>query len=401
MKLVDRYIIISALRVMLATFAIGVGVLTLARLIIILKLKAIDDQDFGIILRMLGYFLPNYFGFMLPFALFWACFMVTRRLSGNSEIRAFNAAGISQKRLMLPFFILSLLTVIANFAVYGWLEPIARYNYRHLTHQIENTAAYLAAQAGVFMKAGRRTVYIDEIDRQARTFKGLLIYEQGDDGILRQIISARGQLINVGPDSLLRLEDGNRIRLKPVDLASASVEKPDENLLFQTLDIPLVSDEDGFHSRGNDEEELTIRELASYGEAPPAGVSASRMSVQLQHKLIVILTALILPFLAIAMAQSGPRGSHYLKGPTAFLLVILYQQLVEFGKVFAREHELQASLVLWPVFIIMAVLSVGAFLALDASRSNWLIATAEAVGRRLQFNPRIARQDRNVSVVQQ
>lgn len=372
-KLVDRYIIGMAAKLMLATFVIGVLILTLARLIIILKLQAIDDQDLTTIAQLLGYFMPNYFGFMLPFALFWACYMVTRQLSGNSEIRAFTAAGISQKRLVFPFIFIALTTVMVNMAVYGWLEPLARYQYRALTHRITNTAAYLTIQAGVFMKAGHRTVFVNEINKPDKTFRGLLIYENSPDGKLREVIASRGRLVMAGNDSVLRLEEGNRIQLAPVNPEAPSLPKPEENLNFTTLDIPLVADSEKFHQRGKDEEELTVKELVERRTTPPAGVTESAMTVQLNHKLIVILTALILPFLAIAMAQSGPRGAHYLKGPIAFLFVIAYQQLVEFGKVFAISHEISPALALWPTFIIMACISVFAFLSLDAPRDNVVV----------------------------
>lgn len=373
MRLVDRYIMAKAVKLMLGTFVIGVLILTLARLIIILKLRAIDDQDITTIAQMLGYFMPNYFGFMLPFSLFWACYMVTRQLSGNSEIRAFTAAGISQKRLLLPFLALSLMTVLLNFLVYGWMEPLARYQYRALSHRIENTAAYLTVQAGVFVKAGPRTVFVNEINRADKTFGGLFIYEKSMDGFDREIIASRGQLIIAGNDSVLRLEDGNRIRLASVDLDAATIPKPDENLRFTTLDVPLISDEDAYHVRGKDEEELTVPELVSRLNTPPHGVSGGAMEVQLNHKLVVIFTALILPFLAIAMAQSGPRGAHYLKGPIAFVFVIGYQQLVEFGKVFANAHNLSPALMLWPTFFAMAAISLAAFLSLDASRDNVIV----------------------------
>ena len=384
MKLVDRYIIGKAVKLMLGTFVIGVVILTLARLIIILKLRAIDDQDFATIAKMLGYFMPNYFGFMLPFALFWACYMVTRQLSGNSEIRAFNAAGISQKRLMVPFIILSLLTVLVNFVVYGWMEPIARYQYRAMTHRIENTAAYLMVQAGVFMKAGSRTLYVDQVNRAEKSFKGLVIYENSPDGYHREIIASRGQLVVTGQDPILRLEDGNRIRLAKVDLDAASIPKPEENLDFTTLDVPLFSSSDAFHARGRDEEELTVPELLSRGDTPPERSSRGAISVQLNHKLVVIFTALILPFLAIAMAQSGPRGAHYLKAPVAFILVITYQQIVEFSKVFARENEISPALTLWPTFIVMAGISLAAFLSLDASRDNVFVMFFGRIFRAMQ-----------------
>lgn len=384
MKLVDRYILLAALRLMVATIVIGVSVLTLARLIIILRLRSIDDQDFGTILSMLGYFMPNYFGFMLPFALFLACYMVTRRISGNSEVRALSAAGITQKRLVIPLVALGLITVLLNFVVYGWFEPVARYSYRSLAYKIENTASYLAVQPGVFMKAGNRTIYVDDVDRSDRTFKGLLIYEESHDGFIRQIIAERGRLFLGGEIPKLLLENGNRIVNKPVRLASTALEKPEENLVFSALELPLISSDGAFHARGNDEEELTLPELISYRESPPAGSTPARMSVQFQHKLVVIFTALILPFFAVAMGQTSPREANYMRAPIAFVLLVIYYQLVEFGKVFSRENGYSSLVLLWPIFLIMAAVSILAFLSLDLSRNNLIVLRVNRFGQALQ-----------------
>jgi lipopolysaccharide export LptBFGC system permease protein LptF len=65
------------------------------------------------------------------------------------------------------------------------------------------------------------------------------------------------------------------------------------------------------------------------------------------------------------MAQSGPRGANPLKAPLAFGLVILFQQIVDFGKVFAIRQEFSPSFILWPVFITMCLASLYAFLKLD------------------------------------
>jgi lipopolysaccharide export system permease protein len=365
MRTIDRYIVWRVLRIMLATFAVGIVVLSLARLIIILRLRSIDDQGFSLVLQMLGYFLPNYFGFMLPFSLFWASFMVWRQLSGGSELRALGAAGISHARLIVPFMGLALATAALNLFVYGWLEPHARYNYRALTYKIENTAAYLAVRAGVFTKAGDRTVFVNELDSNTRSFKGMLIYENAQDGWQRQIIAAKGQLITNTANPTLRLEDGNRMKLKQFDPAEPQIPKMEENLEFAVLDVPLLSDEQKFYARGADEEELSIGELYRNMDAPPLGTTATSMRAQLNQKLIVILTALFLPFLAAPMAQSGPRGTNPLKAPLAFTLVILFQQVVDFGKIFAIRQELSPTLVLWPVFAMMCAGSIYAFTKLD------------------------------------
>jgi lipopolysaccharide export system permease protein len=379
MRTIDRYIIWHVLRIMLATFAVGVVVLSMARLIIILRLRSIDDQGLSLVIQMLGYFLPNYFGFMLPFSLFWASYMVWRQLSGSSELRALGAAGISHARLIAPFMGIALATALLNLLIYGWLEPHARYNYRALTYKIENTAAYLAVRAGVFTKAGDRTVFVNELDSNTRIFKGMLIYENARDGWQREIIAARGQLIATDSNPTLRLENGNRIKLKQFDPAQPKIPRTEENFQFASLDVPLLSDEQKFYARGADEEEFSIAELYHNAEAPPAGTTSAAMKAQLNQKLIVILTALFLPFLAASMAQSGPRGSSPLKAPLAFALVILFQQLIDFGKVAAIRLELSPLIALWPAYVFMCAGSLYAFVKLDRgpySQSQALMSKA-------------------------
>jgi lipopolysaccharide export system permease protein len=365
MKTADRYILLQVVKLMFATFAVGILVLSMARLIIILRMKAIDDQELSLVVQMLAYFLPNYFGFMLPFALFWACFMVWRRFSGNSEERALSAAGISHRRMALPLFGLGVVVSALNLFVYGWLEPHARYNYRALTHRIENTAAFLSVRAGVFTKAGHRTVFVNGLDSATNTFKGLLIYEQTPDGLTTQILAATGRLLAAGSNPLLRLENGNRLILRLPAKGSTAPPDTQENLQFATLDLPLLSDEERFYVRGSDEEELSIAELYASAAHPPPGTRPIEMAAQFNQKLIVILTALFLPLLALPMAQSGPRGANPLKGPLAFGIVILFQQLVDFGKVFAIRQDFSPAIALWPIFIVMALGSAYAFLRLD------------------------------------
>ena len=55
------------------------------------------------------------------------------------------------------------------------------------------------------------------------------------------------------------------------------------------------------------------------------------MESELNRKLIIILTSIFLPLLAAVFAQANPRRSNIYQGIISFGIIILYQQLIQFG----------------------------------------------------------------------
>ena len=117
-----------------------------------------------------------------------------------------------------------------------------------------------------------------------------------------------------------------------------------------------------FRPRGNHERELTLLELWQRRFTPPPDVETSDMLAEFHGRLVRILSILALPFLAIPLALSYRR--RYSLASIAFGIVILiaYNEILDFGENLVESRELVAFVGLWLPMIVFCAGSLIAFL---------------------------------------
>jgi lipopolysaccharide export system permease protein len=386
-KVIDRHVFWRVLGVMLATIMVGILMLSMVRMLLVLQSGSDLGQALILVVRLTLLFIPHYLGFMLPFALFWGTYVVVRRLSLNSELVSLFANKMSLARFILPLFILGIFVTGINAGVLGWLEPFSRYSYRELMFQLKHVTPYLAVREGVFTRIGRQTIFVERIDKQTNTFKKILFFELGEDGTQTEIIASQGEVFFGGSLPVLLLRDGNRLVMQKNPLAQAGQPDVPDNLEFQTLTFPLAPPSVQFHSQGDDEQEFSLYGLFERLNTPPPGTTVAEMESELNRKLIIILTSLFLPLLAAFCAQANPRGSNLHQGILSFGIVILYQQLIQFGSVLTDRTGLTPIVTMWPLFGILAAGSV----ILIALQDNGVGSPIDRVMRALRNTGRQAR----------
>ena len=353
-KVIDRHVFRRVLGVMLATIMVGILMLSMVRMLLVLQSGSDIAQALILVVRLTLLFIPHYLGFMLPFALFWGTYVVVRRLSLNFELVSLFANRMSLARFILPLCMLGVFVTATNGFVLGWLEPWSRYSYRELMFQLKHVAPYLAVREGVFTTIGRQTIYIEHIDKETKTFKKIFVFELGEDGSQTEIIASQGELFVGGRLPVLMLRDGNRLVMQQNPFTQVGQPEVPENLEFQTLTFPLTPPSVQFRSRGDDEQEFSLHGLYERLDTPPPGTSVAEMGSELNRKLIIILTSLFLPLLAAVFAQANPRGSNLHQGVLSFGIIIIYQQLIQFGGVLTDRTGISSIITMWPVFGILA-----------------------------------------------
>jgi lipopolysaccharide export system permease protein len=123
MKIIDRYI----LKRFLGAFVFVVLILVLIIVVIDLTEKI---EKFGranlSAMEVIGYymdFIPFIANLITPITVFIATVFVTAKMAGHTEIIAILSNGMSFRRLLLPYFIGSLLIASLSFALTGWVIP--------------------------------------------------------------------------------------------------------------------------------------------------------------------------------------------------------------------------------------------------------------------------------------
>ena len=91
----------------------------------VFKLLARSGASFDKGLVILGLEIPQILAVTLPISILLATFLTFQKLSGQSEIIAMRAAGVSYRRLMRPVVILGLLGAITSFLLSEVIVPIS------------------------------------------------------------------------------------------------------------------------------------------------------------------------------------------------------------------------------------------------------------------------------------
>ena len=323
---------------------IGLLVLSAARFLIIFDLVLGNDQGLLIVARMLAAFVPHYLAFMLPLAIYWGSYTVVRQLTVGSEVNILQATGSSIARIFSVLLVLGVVFACLNVVVVGWLQPLGRYSYRALSYHLENADFYLRVRDGTFMKVGPRTIFVEKINPDRRSFSKIMIFEPLDKGGSVSMLAPRGAITKLGDQLSLRLYDGERLLIENAD-------EPDnvQMMDFKVVDVPVGNSVAPFRLRGDDEQELLLPELFEQ-KTPLADADAADISEALHKRLVIALSCLFLPMLAVVLGVQSSRKRNLYQSVFALLIVVVYHQLVEFSGDFGRSIAVGPAVMLWTVY---------------------------------------------------
>lgn len=356
MAVVDRYILKQIAKPLLTAIAIGMLVLLAERMVRLLDVTLGKRNSFGVVFELLAYLLPHYLGQAIPVALFLGLMFGFNKLSRDSEIDAFLAAGIGFQRLIAPIVLLSLLIAGMSFAIFGWLQPHARYAYRAVLFAASHVEVFYLAEEGVFMQAGNRTFILDKLSRSDGSFQNIFLFEDGADKGTETITATRGRLIPdpAGERPVLHLEQGHRLGLSTPPKAASG---PIPTALvgdFSFADTPLGRIKEKFtRLRGIDERELTLPELISRRNSPPDKASPATMTAELHSRIINILVPLVLPFLALPFALGRRRHLRAYRFGVAVALLIAFHEIIQQGALMTHNYGYSPYLTMWLPFLAM------------------------------------------------
>ena len=381
LPVVDRYVLRRVATPLLSAMAIALLVLMADRMVRLLEVTLGKKNSFAVVFELLGYLVPHYLGLALPAAMFLGLLFGFNKMSKDSEIDAFLAAGIGLHRLVRPVLGLAVVLAVVVLGIFGWLQPYGRYAYRAVMFNVKNVEVFYLAEEGAFMQAGRRTFILDELSRGTNSFERIFLFEDGGAEGAETITAARGELIQVpsDPRPVLRLEEGHRLRIDSWPTFS-----PDDSLppgvvaTFETTDTPLGRISTRlYRPRGDDERELTLPELAAALLDPPASIALPDLRSEFHKRLVMVASILVLPFLALPFAMGRRRGQRAYRFGIALVILIAYHEVIEQGALITKLAGVSPWLTIWTPFALLAAFALWRFRAVcflvNPDRMEWLV----------------------------
>lgn len=180
MRTLDRYI----LKEILSPFIFGLGAFTILffsveTLIGVARMISESDVGFSLVLEYLGCRLPQVLIFTFPMATLMACLLAFGRLSGEAELTALRASGISFMRIAFPalvfFFCLSGFSYWLNDHVVPQRMKRA-YEILFDTQKEDIIQKTILSAPRALENGLEQIVYAHKFDIEERTMKGVYIH---------------------------------------------------------------------------------------------------------------------------------------------------------------------------------------------------------------------------------
>ncbi|NBC23312.1 MAG: LPS export ABC transporter permease LptF [Gammaproteobacteria bacterium] len=343
MKILDRYVLREAARTWAAVTAVLLFILLSNQFARVLGDAAKDKLPRDAVFSVIGLTALQYLTILIPFGLFLAIMLALARLYRDSEMPAMMACRMGPGSLYRP---LAWLAVPLALLV-GWLSldlgPQALREVQRIAAAAEQRVDLSAIEPGRFTSAGKgdAVIYAERVDRDGSLTNVFLQRRAG--GALEVVLAEKGsQRPSADPGTrYIVLENGRRYEGRPGERQFRIVEFAEHGIPYK---VPAPREPD-FDAEARSTEEL----LAS---------SDLQAAAELQWRVSVPISALLLAFLAVPLAKSRPRQGRYGKMLAGVLVYFIYFNLLGAAQVWVEQGELAPSIGMWWVHALILLLGI-------------------------------------------
>ena len=341
MSLISRYILRETFAAWLIVVAVLLTILMTKQFADILGDAAAERLPRDAIWSIFGLTTMRYVTLLTPIALFLGVMLALARLNRDCEMAALSACGVGPGRLLLP--VLTLTVVLA--AVLAWfslfLNPAASARIDAIKQKAQQEMHLGALEPGKFMSPdnGRTVLYAREVveNRLVDTF----LEQQLGDRVVVTLADRGERIVDPGTGAVsFVLRDGRRYEGVPGDNEFLVVE----------------FDEHGIPIRRNTEEEVVETALSK----PTSALLRSQLPAdraELEWRLSVPISVLVLALLAVPLSRSAPREGRYAKLGIGLLAYIVYANALSIARIWVEREAVPNWLGLWWVHVAAAAVA--------------------------------------------
>ena len=329
-KIINRYILreISLpffLVLFLLTFVLLIGkILQLMDLMINKGVSVID------IAKIIFFLMPSFLIFTIPMSLLISLLIGLGRLSGDNEITALKASGISLYQLLYPVALASLITFLISLITGLFLVPHSNYATKNLLFNIAKQKVSIGIREKVFHDDFKGLLlYVDRIPPHGNFMEGVIISDNRITGKPCTIIAQKASLVSdlKSLTVTLRLENGSAYM---VEANLKNYQKMDFSFYDINLDVesPISVAK---KARTKDASDMTVRELVEKMKSPGLEEIVLReISIELNKKFSLPTSCIIFGILGIPLGIRAGRAVKS-RGSVIGLFIVLPYYLLQLG----------------------------------------------------------------------
>ena len=350
MKIIARYITKEILLAFVVITSVLMLIVLSNRFAIYLAKAATGELPIGLVLKIVGLYTPELLSYLIPLGYFMAILFGLGRLYIDSEMTVLSACGISVGYILRLILTLAFCIMLMTALLTLWIVPQVTQWREEALSEGEAYGVMQSLLPGRFQtfSEGKLVFYLEDSFKKQENLKGVFIAErprdviEGDHG-WTLITAEKAQLKREEEtkDFYLVLKDGYRYQGVPGAANYTVVRFKEYGRAIPHQTEPLSSDI------------LRIKNNASLLSS-----STPEDSAELQWRLSLPLTVLVLALIAVPLARVRPRHGRFAKFLPAIVIYIIYYNLFTVCRRWVAASVLPSFIGVWWVHGLFMLLGI-------------------------------------------
>ncbi len=339
----------------------GVGLLTFA----LVTGRLVKLTEMVVNHGLIAYILPAFLELTLGMAVLLGVLLGFGRMSGDQEMTAARACGVSLYRIAVPVMGVALVV----YALASWfafsIRPWANQRLEDRLYYLTRSKAAAGLREKVFNDdLPGIMVYVDRISDDDGTLHGVLISDSRDPHQQTTIVGKSGIVL---PDE----KGGTTLRLFDGSIFGTDSRRDQSHVTsFNIYDL-TIRPKGSASSSDRDPEELSYGDLkARIAESREDGKPDYEAETELASRFTVPLATLLFAMLGISLGLKPARGGHSERFGVAVGLFFLYYGLMRVGRTLAERGRLDAFVAMSIPDLVFVVLAVWLFVRAAQDKGN-------------------------------
>jgi LPS export ABC transporter permease LptG/LPS export ABC transporter permease LptF len=346
MRTLDRYVI----REVLPPFAIALLVFTFVLIIPFIidlaETMIAKGVPWPTLLQLMATLVPQALGLTIPMSLLIALLVAFGRLSGDREVVAMMACGISTYRLLRPVAILALAAWAATSWVLIKAIPDANQASREITFQLLADRAEGEVKPRVFFEDFPQTVlYVRDISAAGAGWLDVLAADTRNPSQPVIFLARRGRMIVDRDQRSIQmvLEDGTRHTTRADEPATYQVDRFERMVVRLDPEsvFPRAGPARGYREMSITELRREVAFLAGQGQLHHQPV------MEIHKKYSIPVACLVFALLGLALGATSRRDGRLASFVLGIAVIFVYYVLMWLAEAMAKGYVVPAGLAMW------------------------------------------------------
>ena len=352
----------------------GLGIFTLSFILLmgnLLKLTELvinKGVPFSEIALLFIYIFPTFMDITLAMAFLLGLLVGFGRLSGDSEIIAMKASGVSIGTMFKPVLLLTLIVTLGIGWVLFYAKPVSRVEFKEQVFSIVNNRLATGLQPMVFYHDFEGVViYAENVNARSGRLENIFLHDHRDPSSVATIFAHHGNIFSK-PQSLtfsISLKNGTILNQPQKSQASSF-----QTLRFDTYDINLSFEDKGGASRRSklEPKTLTMSGINQSLANQPTEINRHLLKIEWHKRLALCLAPFLFALIGVPLGIHSPRSGKIGGFAVALLIFLIYFVLSSFAESICKDGNIRAYGLIWIPDVLF--LLAGSYLIFCASREK-------------------------------